>query len=59
MNLEVIKFLIENGADKYIQNTKGETVYDLVKLSSTINTSQNQSSYNDDILNVLNNTGKP
>lgn len=57
MNLEVIKFLIENGADKYIQNSKGETVYDMVKLSSA-NKDGKITSSNNDILDVLNNTGK-
>lgn len=31
MNLEVIKFLIEHGADKTLTTKKGETVYDLAK----------------------------
>ena len=49
MNLEVIKFLIQNGADKTWQNPKGETVYDLVKKHPN----------SEEILNILNNTRKP
>mmetsp|Transcript_17070 Transcript_17070/g.15022 ORF Transcript_17070/g.15022 Transcript_17070/m.15022 type:complete len:95 (+) Transcript_17070:562-846(+) len=28
MNLDIIKFLVEHGADKYVKTSRGETVYE-------------------------------
>ena len=47
LNLDVIKFLVQHGADKHLQSNKGETSYDLA----------NKYKNNQEVIKVLDSTG--